>query len=79
MGPLPQVEEMFVCASGARIVSRRQIACQIRIERCGGKVLTFPGLRQCVVRVVETRVYAQLNISVVGQSTFSNGNSKTET
>jgi hypothetical protein len=23
---------MFVCASGARIVSRRRIACQIRIE-----------------------------------------------
>jgi hypothetical protein len=29
MAPPPQVEEMFVCASGARIVSRRQIACQI--------------------------------------------------
>src|SRR6202011_3631749 len=35
---------------------------------------TFPGLRQYVVRMVETRVYALLNISVVGQSTLSNGN-----
>jgi len=35
---------------------------------------TFPGLRQYVVRVVETRVYALLNISVVGQSTMSSGN-----
>jgi len=35
---------------------------------------TFPGLRQYVVRVVETRVYALLNISVVGQSTLSDGN-----
>jgi dihydroorotase len=35
---------------------------------------TFPGLRQYVVRMVETRVYALLNISVVGQSTFSEGN-----
>jgi dihydroorotase len=35
---------------------------------------TFPGLKQCVVRVVDTRVYALLNISVVGQSTFSRGN-----
>jgi dihydroorotase len=35
---------------------------------------TFPGFRQYVIRVVETRVYALLNISVVGQSTFSNGN-----
>src|SRR6516164_6949034 len=35
---------------------------------------TFPGLKQYVVRVVDTRVYALLNISVVGQSTFSLGN-----
>jgi dihydroorotase len=35
---------------------------------------TFPGFRQYVVRMVETRVYALLNISVVGQSTYSNGN-----
>src|SRR5437867_4982998 len=35
---------------------------------------TFPGFRQYVVRVVETRVYALLNISVVGQSTLSDGN-----
>ena len=35
---------------------------------------TFPGLRQYVIRVVETRVFALLNISVVGQSTLSNGN-----
>src|ERR1700730_206388 len=35
---------------------------------------TFPGFRQNVVRIVETRVYALLNISVVGQSTFSNEN-----
>ena len=35
---------------------------------------TFPGFRQYVVRMVETRVYALLNISVVGQSTLSDGN-----
>ena len=35
---------------------------------------TFPGLRQYVMRVVETRVYALLNISVIGQSTLSDGN-----
>jgi dihydroorotase len=35
---------------------------------------TFPGFRQYVVRMVETRVYALLNISIVGQSTFSNDN-----
>jgi dihydroorotase len=35
---------------------------------------TFPGLKQYVVRMVETRVYALLNISVVGQSTLSDGN-----
>jgi dihydroorotase len=32
---------------------------------------TFPGLRKYVINVAETRVYATLNISVVGQSTFS--------
>jgi len=32
---------------------------------------TFPGLRQYVINVVNTRVYALLNISIVGQSTFS--------
>lgn len=31
----------------------------------------FPGLRQYVMRVAETRVFALLNISVVGQSTYS--------
>jgi dihydroorotase len=35
---------------------------------------TFPGFKQYVVRMVETRVYALLNISVVGQSTLSDGN-----
>jgi dihydroorotase len=35
---------------------------------------TFPGFKQYVVRVADTRVYALLNISVVGQSTFSDGN-----
>jgi dihydroorotase len=32
---------------------------------------TFPGLRKYVINVAETRVYALLNISVVGQSTLS--------
>ncbi len=32
---------------------------------------TFPGLRKYVINIVETRVYAILNISVVGQSTLS--------
>ena len=32
---------------------------------------TFPGLRKYVINVVDTRVYALLNISVVGQSTVS--------
>jgi dihydroorotase len=35
---------------------------------------TFPGLRKYVIDVVETRVYALLNISVVGQSTLSQDN-----
>ena len=35
---------------------------------------TFPGLRQYVVRQVETRVFAFLNISVIGQSTLSDNN-----
>jgi len=35
---------------------------------------TFPGFRQYVIRTVETRVYALLNISVIGQSTYSNVN-----
>src|SRR5438045_7279811 len=35
---------------------------------------TFPGLRKYVINVVDTRVYALLNISVVGQSTLSNAN-----
>src|SRR6266567_6715426 len=34
----------------------------------------FPGLRKYVINVVDTRVYALLNISVVGQSTLSNDN-----
>ena len=32
---------------------------------------TFPGLRQHVMNVVDTRVYALLNISIIGQSTLS--------
>lgn len=32
---------------------------------------TFPGFRRNVVNVVDTRVFALLNISVVGQSTYS--------
>jgi dihydroorotase len=35
---------------------------------------TFPGLRKYVINVVDTRVYALLNISVVGQSTLSRDN-----
>ncbi|MEX2263593.1 MAG: amidohydrolase/deacetylase family metallohydrolase [Bryobacteraceae bacterium] len=35
---------------------------------------TFPGLRKYVIDTVETRVYALLNISVVGQSTLSTDN-----
>jgi dihydroorotase len=35
---------------------------------------TFPGLRRYVINVVDTRVYALLNISVVGQSTLSPDN-----
>ena len=35
---------------------------------------TFPGLRQYVMRQVETRVFALLNISVIGQSTLSDNN-----
>ncbi|MSV29465.1 MAG: amidohydrolase/deacetylase family metallohydrolase [Bryobacterales bacterium] len=35
---------------------------------------TFPGFRKYVVNVVDTRVYALLNISVVGQSTLSEDN-----
>jgi len=35
---------------------------------------TFPGLRQYVVRMAETRVFALLNISVIGQSTLSTDN-----
>jgi dihydroorotase len=35
---------------------------------------TFPGLRKFVINVVDTRVYALLNISVVGQSTLSDDN-----
>lgn len=35
---------------------------------------TFPGLRKYVINVVDTRVYALLNISVVGQSSLSNDN-----
>ncbi|MFN7923520.1 MAG: amidohydrolase/deacetylase family metallohydrolase [Bryobacteraceae bacterium] len=35
---------------------------------------TYPGLRKYVINVVDTRVYALLNISVVGQSTLSNDN-----
>lgn len=35
---------------------------------------TFPGLRRYVIEVVDTRVFALLNISVVGQSTYSPDN-----
>jgi dihydroorotase len=35
---------------------------------------TFPGLRKYVINVAATRVYALLNISVVGQSTYSPDN-----
>jgi dihydroorotase len=35
---------------------------------------TFPGLRKYVINVVDTRVYALLNISVVGQSSYSEDN-----
>jgi dihydroorotase len=35
---------------------------------------TFPGFRKYVVNVVDTRVFALLNISVVGQSTLSTDN-----
>jgi dihydroorotase len=35
---------------------------------------TFPGFRRYVINTVETRVYALLNISVVGQSTLSEDN-----
>lgn len=35
---------------------------------------TFPGLRKYVINAVDTRVYALLNISVVGQSTLSEDN-----
>jgi dihydroorotase len=35
---------------------------------------TFPGLRKYVINVADTRVYALLNISVVGQSTLSTDN-----
>ncbi len=35
---------------------------------------TFPGFRKYVINVVDTRVFALLNISVVGQSTLSGDN-----
>lgn len=35
---------------------------------------TFPGFRRSVINVVDTRVYALLNISVIGQSTWSQDN-----
>ena len=35
---------------------------------------TFPGLRKYVINVADTRVFALLNISVVGQSTLSRDN-----
>ena len=35
---------------------------------------TFPGLRKYVINTADTRVYALLNISVVGQSTLSDDN-----
>ena len=38
----------------------------------------LPGLRKYVINVVETRVFAALNISVVGQSTLSEDNENGE-
>ncbi len=35
---------------------------------------TFPGFRKNVIQVVDTRVYALLNISIIGQSTYSRDN-----
>jgi dihydroorotase len=35
---------------------------------------TFPGLRKYVINVVDTRVFALLNISVIGQSTMAQDN-----
>ncbi len=35
---------------------------------------TFPGFRRLVIKTVDTRVFALLNISVVGQSTLSDDN-----
>jgi dihydroorotase len=35
---------------------------------------TFPGLRKHVIQVADTRVFALLNLSVVGQSTYSKDN-----
>jgi dihydroorotase len=35
---------------------------------------TFPAFRRTVINVVQTRVYALLNLSVVGQSTYSKDN-----
>lgn len=35
---------------------------------------TFPGLKKYVIRMVDTRVYALLNISLIGQSTLSTDN-----
>ena len=35
---------------------------------------TFPGFRRNVISVVDTRVFALLNISVIGQSTYSQDN-----
>ncbi len=35
---------------------------------------TFPGFRKHVINVVDTRVYALLNISIVGQATYSRDN-----
>ncbi len=35
---------------------------------------TFPGLKKYVIRMVDTRVYALLNISLLGQSTLSTDN-----
>jgi dihydroorotase len=32
---------------------------------------TFPGFRKYIINVSQTRIYALLNISVVGQSTLS--------
>src|SRR5579871_1112170 len=49
--------------------------CTTVVDAGSAGAHTFPGLRKYVINVVDTRVYALLNISVVGQSTVSEDNS----